>query len=535
MQRTNKLWLGLILTLLVGCASGKPATPDGGPAPNDGLHNETISFRDADPGADLDKALPDTQPAHTIVVTAPAGGESWPAGSTQTISWTSTGPGDPVDIVLYKGGIKHADIVKGRTDSGTHNWAIPSTTPAGSDYTVRVNDASNPTIHGESPAPFSIVGWQYRVAVSIDASKAVAALTDYQVLVALDAAAGFAYAHADPTGADLRFASSMAPGGTFDLPHWIESWTPAGKSLVWVKVPSIPAGKITQIYLFYGKPGAASTSDKALTFPKQHISSGNQTLGGVQAFDWFELKKGHTLTLTGGQLLAITARKIIIAGAISGAGKGYVGGTSSGKGAGTGGGGGASVAGGGGGGYGNSGGLGGYDSADTPGAKGAPYGSMVSKGTEMGSGGGAGNSQAGGAGGGGVSIVGYDVRINGASITMDGSSGAGGAQSGGGGSGGGILIQGYQVAVSGTLSVKGGLGGSGSSSANDGGGGGAGGRVKIFHEAGLTNTTSVATSGGAGGKYGGASYGAAGGTGTSHISQTGFNGVTVKLGPETPL
>jgi len=258
-----------------------------------------------------------------------------------------------VDITLWKGGVKHSDIAQGRPDSGSHTWPIASTVPAGNDYTVRVTDAASPTIYGESPAPFSIVGWQYRVTVTIDATKATVALTDYQVLVTLDAAAGFAYAHADPAGADLRFSSTVTPGGTFDLPHWIESWNPAGKSAIWVKVPAIPAGKNTEIYLFYGKAGVTSTSDKALTFPKQHVSSGSQTLGGAQAFDWFELQQGHTLTLTAGQVLTITARKIIIAGSIAGNGKGNAGGTSSGAGAGAGGGGGASVAGGGGGGYGN--------------------------------------------------------------------------------------------------------------------------------------------------------------------------------------
>ncbi|MBW2493433.1 MAG: hypothetical protein JRE43_01680, partial [Deltaproteobacteria bacterium] len=83
------------------------------------------------------------------------------------------------------------------------------------------------------------------------------------------------------------------------------------------------------------------------------ISSGSQTLGGTHDYDWFELKSGHTLTLSAQQPLVITARKLIIKGPISGDGKGHAGGTSSGAGKGAGGGGGASTAGGGGGGYGN--------------------------------------------------------------------------------------------------------------------------------------------------------------------------------------
>lgn len=46
-------------------------------------------------------ACPDPLP--TITVTSPNGGESWVAGGTQTITWTSTNPSGFVNILLSAG------------------------------------------------------------------------------------------------------------------------------------------------------------------------------------------------------------------------------------------------------------------------------------------------------------------------------------------------------------------------------------------------------------------------------------------------
>ena len=41
----------------------------------------------------------------TVTVTSPNGGESWQAGSAQSITWTQTGLTGSVTIDLYKGGV----------------------------------------------------------------------------------------------------------------------------------------------------------------------------------------------------------------------------------------------------------------------------------------------------------------------------------------------------------------------------------------------------------------------------------------------
>ena len=82
-------------------------------------------------------------------------------------------------------------------------------------------------------------------------------LTDFPVLVRLSPALnGFDYSRCRADGSDIRFIDAS---GT-PLAREIDTWTPGGESLVWVKVPSLTAStKITCLYGFAGAaPGSAS-------------------------------------------------------------------------------------------------------------------------------------------------------------------------------------------------------------------------------------------------------------------------------------
>jgi hypothetical protein len=101
--------------------------------------------------------------------------------------------------------------------------------------------------------------WHYRRPVTVTNSST--ALSNYQVLVKLDSA--FDFIHTQTDGDDLRVTAS---DGTTPLSFWVESWDNAGtKAWIWVKVPSLPAGK-TVIYLYYGNTSSASASDGTATF-----------------------------------------------------------------------------------------------------------------------------------------------------------------------------------------------------------------------------------------------------------------------------
>jgi hypothetical protein len=95
-------------------------------------------------------------PAPSITVTSPNGGESWAAGSTHTITWTSTGDvGDNVRIDVLKnwavqGGFTTANV-------GSCEWQIDvSWVSPGTDYRIFIESASNSDIWDFSDADFEI-------------------------------------------------------------------------------------------------------------------------------------------------------------------------------------------------------------------------------------------------------------------------------------------------------------------------------------------------------------------------------------------
>jgi len=102
--------------------------------------------------------------------------------------------------------------------------------------------------------------WKYQHEISIKENSGTT-LTDYQVLIELKGADFPSEAKSD--GADVRFTDSSGN----ELNYWIESWDYTGKSAkVWVKVPSVPAGSITVILMYYGNPSASSLSNGDETF-----------------------------------------------------------------------------------------------------------------------------------------------------------------------------------------------------------------------------------------------------------------------------
>ena len=518
-------------TTLDGVGPGKDASPDKSPTPD--LSPPVDMTPPPDVTLPPDKTPPpDSQPTGSIQVTTPKGGELWTAGSKRFITWNASASVKWLNLDLYKGGVKVLAMALSIANTGKWTWTIPSSQTHGSDYRVVLTDAQNSSIKAQSAGTFTISNWRYRAAVTVDSGKATQALGNYPVLLELTSS-NFSYAHARTDGGDLRFSSSPSLG-SFDINHWVETWSYNGTSKIWVLIPSLAAKSVRTVYLYYGNTAAMTTSSKTKALPTQLNSTGSLSLGGSHTYDSFQLNAGHTLTVTQGQPLTITARLMVINGVINGNGLGYSGGSSNSKGLGTGGGGGTSDSGGGGAGYGGLGGQGGHDSSDSPGKPGSMYGGSSLQSVQMGSGGGGGGGSSGGAGGGAVTLIARSLFTVG-DIKVDGSAGGGSAQSGGGGSGGGILIKGYEVTLKSLFSARGGDGGSGSSTANDGGGGGGGGRIKVLYEKSLSQSGLWLVTGGVGGKYGDASHGQAGKSGTTYKGKAQVEVVGVQIGAEKTL
>lgn len=71
-----------------------------------------------------------------IVVTGPNNGESFPAGSTQMITWTGGGPGQIVQLDLLKGGEWMYSIGTAPVEAGSFAWEVCPDLPEGNDYIV---------------------------------------------------------------------------------------------------------------------------------------------------------------------------------------------------------------------------------------------------------------------------------------------------------------------------------------------------------------------------------------------------------------
>ncbi len=92
-----------------------------------------------------------------IAVVQPNGGEVWCAGSTQTIRWNSTGVDYVVIELSSDGGQTWTTLATNiPASAGSWTWAIPSTQQPGSQYRIRISDASDSQLFDISDAAFTI-------------------------------------------------------------------------------------------------------------------------------------------------------------------------------------------------------------------------------------------------------------------------------------------------------------------------------------------------------------------------------------------
>jgi hypothetical protein len=83
----------------------------------------------------------------SITLTSPAGGETWCSGTVQPITWINSGV-DSVTIELSTdgGAIYNALVRRAAGQAGSWNWSIPASMAQGSNYIVRIYDATNSVI-----------------------------------------------------------------------------------------------------------------------------------------------------------------------------------------------------------------------------------------------------------------------------------------------------------------------------------------------------------------------------------------------------
>jgi len=89
-----------------------------------------------------------------ITVTAPNGGEIWPPGTRQEITWESNAGGS-VKINLYRGGFYYDTITWDTPNSGSFSWWVPAGED-GSNYRVVIICRDVSGVHDYSDGPFTI-------------------------------------------------------------------------------------------------------------------------------------------------------------------------------------------------------------------------------------------------------------------------------------------------------------------------------------------------------------------------------------------
>ncbi|MBI5000150.1 MAG: DUF2341 domain-containing protein [Euryarchaeota archaeon] len=99
--------------------------------------------------------------------------------------------------------------------------------------------------------------WEYRKTVTIDNSANAYTMTEFQVMVTFDYEFGM-----NTDFSDIRFTDS---DGKTEIPYWHE-WNDGASAIFWVRVPSIWAGSVKTLYMYWGNPLANSISDGFATF-----------------------------------------------------------------------------------------------------------------------------------------------------------------------------------------------------------------------------------------------------------------------------
>ena len=98
-----------------------------------------------------------TAPLNEIKVVSPNGGESWLAGTSNTITWTSN-INENVKIELYKGGSILYTITNSTSNGGNYLWTIPDTLQPRTDYKVKISSVLDSSLYDFSDSGFVTLG-----------------------------------------------------------------------------------------------------------------------------------------------------------------------------------------------------------------------------------------------------------------------------------------------------------------------------------------------------------------------------------------
>lgn len=116
-----------------------------------------------------------TSGSTSFALTSPNGGETWPIGSSQTITWTPLQPGSAVSLYLLRAGSFFLPIGSAPGDTGSFQWTVCPNIPAGTNYRVQIfvqSSGNCPATNDTSNADFSITGTSLNPTLTVTAPAA---------------------------------------------------------------------------------------------------------------------------------------------------------------------------------------------------------------------------------------------------------------------------------------------------------------------------------------------------------------------------
>ena len=144
-----------------------------------------------------------------LTVTSPKGNESWTGCSTQQIKWTNTATSASYKLEYSSNAGQTWTVIQSAysSTSKTYNWKVPSA--VGSDYLVRVSDATDATVTDQSDSAFSITNSTSPV---VSASGSTTICTGSSVTLSCNQSAGITWY---PGGLKTQTISVTIPGNYY--------------------------------------------------------------------------------------------------------------------------------------------------------------------------------------------------------------------------------------------------------------------------------------------------------------------------------
>lgn len=117
------------------------------------------------------------------------------------------------------------------------------------------------SLSGLASAQPCFTDWQYGATIQV-ANANASALTDHQVMITVNTQALILGGKMNANGSDLRFGTDCCT----PLCYSIESGINTASTIIWVKVPSIPANGSTSFTMYYGNTSATTAEDPSCVF-----------------------------------------------------------------------------------------------------------------------------------------------------------------------------------------------------------------------------------------------------------------------------